>query len=117
MMNKNNDIRSSSPSSSSSFSSSSSSFSSAVMDARPDPTKDWIRGVNLGGWLVIERYIVPYQFAITNCHVQGNLCWYPGQLSAPSKHDTAYRLCDLYQCQPLQKVPITGGVPDYPLDE
>ena len=115
MMNKNNDIRSSSPSSS--FSSSSSSFSSAVIDARPDPTKDWIRGVNLGGWLVIERYIVPYQFAITNCHVQGNLCWYPGQLSAPSKHDAAYRLCDLYQCQPLQKVPITGGVPDYPLDE
>ena len=66
---------------------------------------------------MIERYIVPYQFAITNCHVNGELCWYPGQLSAPPKHDAKYRLCDLYQCQPLLNVPVTGGIPDYPLDE
>jgi glucan 1,3-beta-glucosidase len=79
--------------------------------------KDWIRGVNLGGWLVIERYVVPYQFALTNCHVRGDLCWYPGQLSAPSKHSKDYKLCDLYQCHPLLDVPITGGAPDYPLDE
>jgi glucan 1,3-beta-glucosidase len=78
---------------------------------------DWIRGVNLGGWLVIERYVVPYQFAITDCHVRGDLCWYPGQLSAPNKHSSEYKLCDLYQCKPLLKIPITGGIPDYPLDE
>jgi len=23
--------------------------------------KKWIRGVNVGGWLVMERYIAPYQ--------------------------------------------------------
>jgi glucan 1,3-beta-glucosidase len=80
--------------------------------------KDWIRGVNLGGWLLMERYIVPYQFAITNCHVYGDLCWYPGQISAPPKQSPDYnQLCHLYQCQPLLTVPSTGGVPDYPLDE
>ena len=109
------------PSSSGSTSSSSSSSSNSN-------SKSWIRGVNLGGWLVLERYIVPYQFALTNCHVKGDLCWYPGQVSAPSPlvhtnsdddddDDDEYRLCDLYQCQPLLKVPITGGIPDYPLDE
>lgn len=79
--------------------------------------KNWIRGVNLGGWLVLERYIVPYQFALTDCHVRGDLCWYPGQLSAPNRHAADYQLCDLYQCAPLLAVPITGGDADYPLDE
>jgi glucan 1,3-beta-glucosidase len=79
--------------------------------------KDWIRGVNLGGWLVLERYIVPYQFAVTDCHVSGDLCWYPQQLSAPPTDDPDYELCDLYQCKPILKVPLTGGDPDYPLDE
>lgn len=43
-----------------------------------------IRGVNIGGWLVLERYITPYQFAVTECHLDGDFCWYAGQLSAPS---------------------------------
>lgn len=90
---------------------------STLSSTKVNATKDWIRGVNLGGWLVIERYIVPYQFALTDCHVQGNLCWYPGQLSAPSIRSPDYELCDLYQCKPLLRVPITGGAPDYPLDE
>jgi hypothetical protein len=25
------------------------------------PPKEWVRGVNIGGWLVLERYITPYQ--------------------------------------------------------
>jgi glucan 1,3-beta-glucosidase len=54
-----------------------------------------IRGVNLGGWLVLERYITPYQFAITDCHLVGNFCWYPNQLSAPPVDDPIYQLCSL----------------------
>lgn len=73
----------------------------------------WIRGVNIGGWLVLERYITPYQFAITDCHVKGHLCWYPGQVSAPPSHHPHHKLCDLYRCRPV------GGndVDPFPLDE
>lgn len=73
---------------------------------------NWVRGVNLGAWLVLERYIVPYQFALTDCHVRGDLCWYPGQLSAPPRDDPSYRECDLRRCQPLLD---TNG--NYPVDE
>lgn len=61
----------SSPSSSSSSSSSHSSKSS------------WIRGVNIGGWLLMERFITPYMFALNSCHLNGEFCFYPGQISAP----------------------------------
>lgn len=75
----------------------------------------WIRGVNLGGWLLIERYIVPYQYALTDCHVRGDLCWYNGSLSAPPASDPEYQLCNLEQCQPFIQDTIQG--PDYPIDE
>lgn len=42
-----------------------------------------IRGVNLGGWLLLERYITPYLFAITSCDITGNFHSYPGQLGVP----------------------------------
>ena len=45
--------------------------------------KTWIRGVNVGGWLLAERFITPYLFAVNSCHLQGSLCWYPGQVGAP----------------------------------
>jgi glucan 1,3-beta-glucosidase len=77
----------------------------------------WIRGVNLGGWLVLERFITPYLFAITTCHLQGNFCYYPGQMDAPPREDPSYRECDLKTCRPvLLKSPITGEL-DYPVDE
>lgn len=76
--------------------------------------QQWVRGVNLGSWLLLERYIVPYQFALTDCHVAGDLCWYPGQLSAPPSDDPAYKLCDLSQCKPLKDV---DGNVAYPVDE
>ena len=60
-----------------------------------------IRGVNLGGWLVLERYITPYQFALTDCHIEGNFCWYPNQLSAPPERHPSYQLCSLSQVQPI----------------
>ena len=88
--------------------------------------KQWIRGVNLGGWLVMERYIVPYQFAITDCHLAGDFCWYPGALSAPpdgggnNKNATttaaAPPLCDLNVCHPAREKTL-GDAFDYPIDE
>lgn len=79
-------------------------------------SKRWIRGVNLGGWLLIERYIVPYQYAITDCHLAGELCWYPGQLSAPNVDHPSYKLCNLAKCKPVLKENIFG-FDDYPVDE
>jgi glucan 1,3-beta-glucosidase len=86
--------------------------------------QQFTRGVNIGGWLVLERYITPYQFALTSCHIAGDFCWYPGQISAPPKHDPAYQLCDLYQCRPIQldkngndKNASLPQSSSYPLDE
>lgn len=74
---------------------------------------DWIRGVNIGGWLVLERFITPYLFAITDCHVQGNFCYYPDQIDAPPNHDN---YCDLFKCKPHRFESVTGQL-DYPVDE
>ena len=63
-----------------------------------------IRGVNIGGYLVLERYITPYQFLVTDCHVtiptstsssSHDFCWYPQQLSAPPIHHPHYQQCIL----------------------
>lgn len=81
------------------------------------PTRPWVRGVNLGGWLVMERYITPYQFAITECHLRGDFCWYPGQLSAPDKDSPDYQLCDLDKCPPARTNGPFRDTPDFPLDE
>lgn len=96
-----------------------------------DPKK-WIRGVNLGGWLVLERYITPYQFAITSCHIQGDLCWYEGQLSAPPTDHPDYKLCPAINaipktnntettierepCEPILSTSVFDEL-DYPIDE
>jgi glucan 1,3-beta-glucosidase len=106
-----------------------------------------IRGVNIGGYFVLERYITPYQFMITDCHVRGDYCWYPQQISSPSKHlkdSTKYQECRLFNTTtPIPndenndilkndvddnetttvkyctpiKVPNAFGNLDYPLDE
>ena len=81
-------------------------------DPPPPPPQSWIRGVNLGGWLLLERYITPYQFALTTCHIQGDFCWYPGQINAPPNAP----LCDIYRCHPVQTINVLGQV-DYPMDE
>jgi glucan 1,3-beta-glucosidase len=74
-----------------------------------------IRGVNIGGYLLLERYITPYQFLVTDCHVGLSLpppqptssssssssappydfCWYPHQISAPPVDHPHYRECVL----------------------
>lgn len=52
------------------------------------------------------------KFAITDCHVRGDFCWYPGQIDAPPDAP----LCDPYECQPV-RFPNVYGRLDYPLDE
>ena len=49
-----------------------------------------IRGVNLGGWLVLERYIAPSLFAITTCDVDPSL----------STNSTNTK------CEPVQPYPV-----------
>mmetsp|Transcript_16937 Transcript_16937/g.36962 ORF Transcript_16937/g.36962 Transcript_16937/m.36962 type:complete len:581 (+) Transcript_16937:94-1836(+) len=76
------------------------------------PSRPWVRGVNIGGWLIMERYITPYTFAVTSCHVRGDLCWYPGQVNAPPNAE----LCDIYRCEPILEENVFGTI-DYPMDE
>mmetsp|Transcript_22452 Transcript_22452/g.31501 ORF Transcript_22452/g.31501 Transcript_22452/m.31501 type:complete len:611 (+) Transcript_22452:216-2048(+) len=78
----------------------------------------WIRGVNLGGWLLVERFITPYLFAITTCHIQGDFCWYPNQSSAPQVGGSAAeKVCDLYHCKPLVSSPSRNVPKDFPQDQ
>lgn len=78
-----------------------------------DDDHTWIRGVNLGGWLLIERFIVPYMFATTSCHLRGDHCCYPGMLSA----NKTCEVCDLYACPPARSIQDASQSLDYPLDE
>jgi glucan 1,3-beta-glucosidase len=61
-------------------------------------SKAYTRGVNLGGWLVQERWLSPYQFALTDCHIRGDLCWYEGQTGAPINAP----ICNITECKPLR---------------
>lgn len=79
-------------------------------------SKPWIRGVNIGGWLLMERFITPYLFAITSCHVKGDFCWYPGQLSAPPLGKGDHEYCDLYSCKP-HLIESAKGLKEFPVDE
>lgn len=90
--------------------------SSASLNSENHRPPSWIRGVNLGGWLVMERYITPYAFSVTDCHLRGDYCWYPGALSAPSSHDPLYKQCDLDKCTPIT-ITNAYGKDDYPVDE
>jgi glucan 1,3-beta-glucosidase len=74
----------------------------------------FIRGVNIGGWLVMERYITPYSYAVTDCHQRGDFCWYPGQVDAPAHGAT--KLCNLTECEAVLG-PNVFGNQDYPMDE
>jgi len=75
----------------------------------------YIRGVNIGGWLMAERFISPYLFAVNSCHMQGSLCVYPGQVGLDDNygdddddginivyapHGEASEICDPQTCRP-----------------
>lgn len=87
--------------------------------------KKWIRGVNVGGWLLAEPFITPYLFAVNSCHLEGDLCWYPGQIGAPEGNPN---WCDPDVCVPIRKFVRKDGDADfhprdgepyhgYPMDE
>lgn len=78
----------------------------------------FIRGVNIGGYFVLERFITPYQFAVTDCHIRGEFCWYPDQASAPPTDHPDYKLCDPNTCKAYQvpQASLDGDL-DYPVDE
>ena len=84
--------------------------------------RNFIRGVNIGGWLLLERFITPYMFALTDCHVRGDFCWFPGQISAPTatgldQQGHLYPYCDMYQCEFLwnEKKDDFAAVDEYTL--
>ncbi len=73
-------------------------------ESRPTEAS-WIRGVNLGGWLVLEPYITPYFFALTTCHLKGDYRFYEGQIDAPSKENPMYKSMDTSKCKPILPYP------------
>ena len=77
---------------------------------QPQPYR--IRGVNLGGWLVLERYITPSHFAVTECHRAGqfSFCRYPGSYLPAS-----IELCPS-TCKALLSTNVFNAT-DYPMDE
>ena len=100
---------------------------------QPDLTSDhgvshsprkWIRGVNIGGWLMAERFITPYLFAVNTCHLRGDMCWYSDQIGVPKesfKEDNDSRnistintlYCDPLKCLPVRPVEVIDGNADY----
>ena len=58
-------------------------FPSKVVQHKP-----WIRGVNLGTWLVFERPFIPYLFAITDCDLRGDFRAYPFEKDVPPNTPT-----------------------------
>ncbi len=80
-----------------------------MLETNEDRKKPWIRGVNIGGWLVLERFIVPYFFALTTCHLSGDFHFYPGQIDAPATDSPMYKVMDkeaLSRCKPVQPYPV-----------
>lgn len=77
----------------------------------------WIRGVNVGGWLMAEHFITPYLFAVNTCHLAGDLCWYPGQvgMDAATAKGTynASNICDPSRCKPVRPLRVMDGNADY----
>jgi glucan 1,3-beta-glucosidase len=91
----------------------SSSTTTTSHDASSNDEYNFIRGVNIGGWLVMERYITPYSFAVTDCHLRGDFCWYPDQIDAPPNSPP---LCVINSCQAVLSKNAFGEM-DYPMDE
>lgn len=79
----------------------------------PSRPNSWIRGVNIGGWLVLERWITPFLFGLTNCHLDGNFCRYPDQQLGIN--GTLLPTCNLTECKPISTENVDGG--RFPMDE
>lgn len=85
----------------------------------------WVRGVNLGGWLLLERFVTPYLFAISDCDLRGDFRTFPGQLSGPPSDNPSTAIGSLDKsnitlCKPVLPYPIdeytlSGAFPSKPL--
>jgi glucan 1,3-beta-glucosidase len=69
-------------------------------------TTNKIRGVNLGGWMVLENFITPYFFSLSDCHLKGDFRYYPGQVDAPPEGSALHKYMNHTECSPLPKHPI-----------
>jgi glucan 1,3-beta-glucosidase len=79
-----------------------------MAEFKPDDF-NYIRGVNIGGWLVLENYITPYFFSLTDCHLKGDFRFYKGQIDAPPASSPLYKPMDeaaRKKCKPLPKHPV-----------
>ena len=72
--------------------------------------KNYIRGVNIGGWLVLENFITPYTFSLTTCDLKGDFRFYEGQIDAPPVTSPLYKPVDREECPSIPR-------DDYPADE
>lgn len=93
---------------------------STMSSRTSEASSSWIRGVNIAGWLLAERLVTPYLFALNSCQLKGDWCFYPGQLSAPPSFHRENQYCDMYSCTPhLIDNPTNNGdgAEDYPWDE
>jgi len=68
--------------------------------------KSFIRGVNLGGAFVFERFITPYVFALTTCDLKGDFRFYPDQVDAPPTTSPIYKAMDTDECKPIDTYPV-----------
>lgn len=71
--------------------------------------KKYIRGVNIGGWLVPENFITPYFFALTECDLKGDFRYFKGQIDAPPQGSPYYKKANYAECPPVPRE-------DYPKD-
>ena len=66
-----------------------------------------IRGVNIGGWLVLESFITPFYYMITECDLKGDFRFYPGQIDAPPESSPEWKHVKFAECPlvPREKIP------------
>jgi|AntRauTorckE5430_2_1112549.scaffolds.fasta_scaffold04094_1 glucan 1,3-beta-glucosidase len=76
------------------------------MTTHGNESKSFIRGVNLGGAFVFERYITPYFFALTTCDLKGDFRFYPDQVDAPPTTSPIYKHMDTDECKPVLPYPV-----------
>lgn len=67
--------------------------------------KPWIRGVNLGGLFVVENFITPYFFALTDCTLRGDFHFFPNQIDAPPTSSPFYKPIEGSNCKPIWPYP------------
>ena len=58
---------------------------------------------------MLENYITPYFFALTECHLQGDFRFYENQIDAPPSSSPIHKLINdnnTAECPPLSKYPV-----------